>query len=229
MKKKYFGQKCSEAGCDGVARKRGFCGSHYNLIWVRKRTQKKFERVLNFMPEEQILLKKSKLNSETGCIEWTGRLTTSGYGHLSSGFGDDRKQRSSHVVSWEIANKQSAEGFVVMHKCDNRKCINPDHLMRGTQADNVLDMRSKGRNSNCTKCGGFIGLTSKHELKCNPSRNQGSKCKTSKLNEEKVKQIHSLLGQGIKQRDIAISYKIDPSIISDIHRRKRWNHVEVTV
>lgn len=53
-----------------------------------------------------------------------------------------------HRAEYCLANGLTLEdiaGLVVMHTCDNPRCINPEHLVLGTQRDNMLDMRNKGR------------------------------------------------------------------------------------
>lgn len=74
------------------------------------------------------------------CWEWTA-LKRGGYGRIRMG-----TLRSAHRVSWEITNKKQIPAkLVVLHKCDNKGCVNPDHLQIGTQLENVRDSIDKGR------------------------------------------------------------------------------------
>jgi hypothetical protein len=77
----------------------------------------------------------------TGCWEWTGTTNNSGYG-LMGASGDIV---SAHRFSWMHHFGDIAEGLQVCHKCDNPKCVNPEHLFLGTNEDNQMDCVTKGR------------------------------------------------------------------------------------
>ena len=81
---------------------------------------------------------------EDGCWEWTGALRGDGmgYGHIGKPLVGER---AVHRVSYVLSNGPIGVGKVVCHKCDNPKCVRPDHLFEGTIQDNILDARTKGR------------------------------------------------------------------------------------
>lgn len=84
----------------------------------------------------------------SGCWLWTGAVRGPKghqYGHIRLG-GIDQPITAAHRVSWELANgRRPCTDEVVMHKCDNPLCVNPDHLALGTLSDNTRDSVTKGR------------------------------------------------------------------------------------
>ena len=96
-----------------------------------------------------------EIDDVTGCWNWVGTISSQGYGQVAGLINGKRyvpvgKYILAHRASWiihfgDIPKGEGAHGTVVMHKCDNRKCVNPEHLQLGSQADNVKDMMVKRR------------------------------------------------------------------------------------
>lgn len=78
---------------------------------------------------------------ESGCHEWQSTLSKQGYGK----FWFDGVQVPAHRMAYQLFAGEIPEGMMVCHRCDNPKCVNPEHLFIGTQQDNVRDMWAKGR------------------------------------------------------------------------------------
>lgn len=79
--------------------------------------------------------------TESGCWLWNGSINTWGYGQ----FWHKCKNIPAHRFAFSHYCGAVPKGMVVMHKCDVRSCVNPNHLRLGTYADNSTDMVNKGR------------------------------------------------------------------------------------
>jgi hypothetical protein len=134
------------------------------------------------------------------CIEWNGALSSSGYGNVTV----NRKTWKAHRLAWTRANGDIPEGLCVLHKCDNRKCINVEHLFLGTKQDNCDDMMRKGR--------GRKAYGERHAL--------------AKFTSEDVRRIREAHLFGARQVDLAAVYGVHQTAISTVTRRAGWRHVE---
>jgi hypothetical protein len=84
----------------------------------------------------------SRLDKSGSCWLWTGGVSGSGYGETTCG---PKPQIPTHRLSWILYRGDIPEGLQVLHKCDVKICVNPDHLFLGTQTDNMQDCVKKGR------------------------------------------------------------------------------------
>ena len=148
------------------------------------------------------------------CIEWAGNISPRGYGRLR--LPDSRKQKYAHRVAWEKHHgRVIPEGMVICHSCDNRKCVNPDHLWLGTHGDNQRDCTAKGRRA----YGERNGRHTKPE-----ASPRGEQHRRAKLDEDAVRYIRSSRGK-ITQQALADTYGVPQTAISAVQLNKTWKHV----
>lgn len=135
------------------------------------------------------------------CWIWTASLTH-GYGQLQSRDGTCRR---SHRLSWEWTNGPIPDGMCVMHKCDERRCVRPDHLEVGSVGDNNRDMARKGRARSPALRGEAHGQ--------------------SVLTENDIRAIRVLRALGVDLPWIASMFETPASHVWAIDRRRSWAHV----
>jgi hypothetical protein len=113
----------------------------------------------------------------------------------------------AHRLIWEIVNGPIPSGMVVCHKCDNPACVRPDHLFLGTQAENLDDMRFKGRHYNPPVLRGAAGTN-------------------AKLSEDNVREIRRLAAEtDLTQKAIGEKFGITQGTVWNIINRKTWAHL----
>ena len=130
---------------------------------------------------------------------WRGALTA-GYGAIRRG-ARGAGVAHSHRLSWEIHNGPIPDGMWVLHRCDVRACVRPDHLWLGTQQENNADCVAKGRNA------------------------KGDTRGFNKLSSNQVRAIRALRERGWEYQAIAPLFGVGTSAVALICRRLRWQHL----
>jgi len=144
---------------------------------------------------------KVKIGKPDECWEWQASIHPLGYGNIRMRSISKSGQLRAHRVSYMITNGEIPEGLFVCHKCDNRACVNPNHLFLGTPKDNSEDMSKKGRSIKGRKTGRkVIGY--------------------SKINKEIADQIRNDL---LPYSQLIKKYGVCKSTISYVKNNKIWN------
>jgi len=145
-----------------------------------------------------------------GCWECTShRARAAGYPYFKA----EGKNILGHRLVYMEEKGPIPEGLLVRHTCDNRKCLNPKHLLLGTYKDNFQDMVDRGDISHLR-----TGNKGKTLFSA-----RGSKNHRAKLNEEKVRTIRQLLKDGAGVRELGVKFNVSHVSISKIKHRKSWN------
>ena len=150
------------------------------------------------------------VNTDTGCHEWIYSLNGRGYGQFSfhAGTGEKMSRTVSHRWIYQHIHGPLPSSVYVCHKCDNRKCVNPDHLFAGTAKDNVQDMIAKGRR--------VISSGDK-------TRKPGEQNGRAKLTWEDVEQIRN---SSLSTSQAAKLYKVSAPNITAIRLFRSWKPVD---
>lgn len=148
------------------------------------------------------LSKCSVVDSVTGCWNWTLSLNIHGYGQATH----KAVHWGAHRLMFHLLHpSMNLKGKSICHHCDNRRCINPEHLYAGTPLSNMRDMINRGRQK-------FTGCP-------------GERHPSAKLTEEQVREIRKRNAAGEGYRKLATIYGIDRTGIQDIVKRRTWKCV----
>lgn len=188
------GKNCAVNDCARKCTRNLYCDMHYyrfkrygDPLIVKERYQVKRYTC------HELFEKSYRKNNEGGCWEWTGPLNYWGYGRLNY----KSQHLAAHRYSYEYFNGHIPNKMYVCHKCDNPKCVNPDHLFLGDAQTNMDDKVNKGRH---------VG--------------------NNKLNVTQVKEIRNLLNDGIARKEIALKFNVGRTCIDAIANNKTWRHIK---
>lgn len=166
----------------------------------------------------EMIVNRIEIREEGGCWFWIGRLSDNGYGEVHKNYwGKYYKVSRAHQLSYIIFRGDYNRNLMILHSCNNRNCVNPNHLRVGTAKDNMDDR---------SKVGSFNSHFNSVEWKLNPKNVKGEDVATSKLTEKQVLEIKELLDKGIVfQKEIAEEYNVHQVTVSKIKLGKIWRHI----
>jgi len=137
-----------------------------------------------------------------GCWIWKKSTGSHGYGQFYPAKGNPLQ---AHRVSWFLTFGKIPTGMHVLHRCDNKRCVRPDHLFLGTHADNMRDKCNKGRQSHFAS--------------------KGDACKYIKVTDAQVEEIRTRWRAGTRQKpgnaaDLAKEYGVTRTRIFQLAKRQ---------
>ena len=134
----------------------------------------------------------------SGCWLWDGATIPQGYGAMTNA----GRRELAHRVSFELHCAPIPAGQSVLHRCDVRACVNPDHLFLGTHRENMADMVGKGRQSG------------------------GARRPLAKLAPEQIPEIRRRIAAGESYRLIGRDHGVDHATIRAIDTGRAWRQAE---
>lgn len=167
------------------------CFSVHPKTWVTKRFNNLREDEA-YKKQKYVQRFQKNVIKKEGCWCWKGSIHKTGYAPFKSYGG---KNGTAHRASWIIYKGEIPKDKYVLHKCDNRQCVNPEHLFLGTAKDNAEDRQEKKRG------------------------------KSGKLTENKVVEIRNLYNIGVRPKRLCIDYDVSSVTIWKIVTRKTWKHI----
>lgn len=177
-----------------------------------------------YIPLKERLWSRVLIGENNECWNWIGKLGTDGYGHLKV----NGKLKGAHVASYMLHYGNVQAGMCVCHKCDNRACVNPNHLFEGTHQDNIRDRFLKGRSAAGDKNGSRTHPESRprgasHHWQVKPwTRPTGDRNGRAKLTPEQVAVIKSALEGGAQCASLAKQYGVSWTAIKKIKQGNNW-------
>lgn len=154
----------------------------------------------------------SKVLRTDGCWNWMAGRNRQGYGRFKVG----GQTIGAHRVAYRIEHG-ALPGALVLHRCDNPRCVRPDHLWAGTPADNMNDKVAKGRQARGPDLAAAVA--GKYRIR------HGSEKPNAKLRECDIPIIRALYTEGVGLPVICAKFGVCKQTALNAATMKTWRHV----
>lgn len=138
----------------------------------------------------------SNVDRSGDCWLWTGGCSDTGYGSIEW----NARVALAHRVSYELSIGPIPDGLFVLHRCDVRACVRPEHLFLGTHLDNMRDCKAKGRHRNGARRGWILTVA-------------------------QIREIRARAERGETNREIAKAFSVHQTTVRRVVHRHSWGHV----
>ena len=186
---------CKAPSCHQPAKNAGLCWAHYDRIRKHGSYDLPAKKSLFVQFAESV-----EVDEPDKCWLWQGNTMKIGlpYGRINT----NRKSYAAHRLSYEFLVGKIPQDMLVLHHCDNARCVNPHHLYAGNHKNNAIDRATRKPNSYAV----------------------GERAAQSKLTES---QVMSIRQDSRSCYALAKEYSVSPSLISMVKNRKIWKHLGV--
>jgi len=192
------------------------CGNEYASLGGMTR----HHRVKHPNKFEELFWELANVSKPSECWEWGGAYSGCGYGLINR----DGKRYKTHRLAYKL-EYGSIEKPQVNHHCDNKMCVNPNHLYNGTQSDNMKDAYERNKSMrDALDIGTENRMKRLEKISDENLYVRGEDNPQQKLTESEVVKIKELVGDKT-DLEIAEKFGVSRQAINNIKLGKSWSHI----